>query len=52
MIPLYTGPEREEDRIGPAIQISFICSAGERGETMPVTVGDRETAGCPTSPCV
>lgn len=26
-----------------AIQMSIICSASEEGETMPVTVGDRDS---------
>lgn len=30
-------------RMVPAIQMSVICSASEGGETMPVTVGDRDS---------
>ncbi len=48
MIPLYAGFGGEVGRGGggtmvPAIQMSVICSASEGGETMLVTVGDRDS---------
>lgn len=45
MIPLYAGfgEDVRGSRMVPAIQMSVICSASKEGQTMPVTVGDRDS---------
>lgn len=45
MIPLYAGfgEDVKGSRMVPAIQMSVICSASKEGQTMPVTVGDRDS---------
>lgn len=39
----HVSGERWGDRMVPAIQMSVMCSASEGGETMLVTVGDRDS---------